>query len=258
MTVATFIFPGAGGGPRIDLFRTRTEDVLIPVKYPGWEESAGLDVSPEPLIAKLAAQIMTHSSSKVIRILGTSIGGHLGYATAHLLQKQGYTIDRFCAVDSFMIHSAAVRAGWIQRPIFRVWTLLLDRNVFELGLYLRSMFWRGLIRIAGNHLPRLISLLSLSKRGLRDRILDDELSMRLLIRGSASWISSFDERFAPLYVPATFLRTRDHACDDAAWRRRCPLSEFVEIPGDHYTFAEPKNLDAFRSIFAQSTTGWRS
>jgi thioesterase domain-containing protein len=81
--------------------------------------------------------------------------------------------------------------------------------------------------------------------------------MRLLIRALAPWLATLDRDPAALETPAALLRialTRD---DDAAWRRRCPHMQIIEIPGGHHTLFDPENIDALRAVFSAATRGWR-
>ncbi len=255
----TIVFPGAKGrAPEMDLFRVDSSDPtqFETISYPRWQLCVGQDVSAETLIADLATQITAKFPRGPIRIIGISIGGHFGYATALRLQAHGRAIAGFCAIDSFMVASSAASAGWMWRALSRGWELLRNRRFSAFVSFVRSLIWRALFRIAGDRLPRLLRTRrfsnQLSSRAAHNGIFDDELSMRLLIRGTATWIGSLDLKPTPLNAPAILLRTRENAGDDLAWRRRCPSIEIVEIPGEHHTISEPENVDAFRGAFTHA------
>ena len=81
--------------------------------------------------------------------------------------------------------------------------------------------------------------------------------MRLLIRTVAPWIPSLDREPIALQAPAILLRTRFTARDDAAWRRRCPNIDIIEIPGAHHTLFDPENISSLRKSFIAAKQKWR-
>lgn len=252
---------GAGGGaPDLDAFRDGGDDPtrLEVIGYPGWRRYVADGFSAEVLIAELAAQIVTKVPHGPIRIVGLSIGGHFGYAIGLYLQARGREIAGLCAIDSFMITSAEPSAGWKGRALQQGFELLRRRRVGEFGRFLRSKLWRGLGRLAGGRLPGLLQRFSSSGRlPSVDPIFEEELSMRLLVRETAPWIGSLDREPVVLKAPAILLRTRLTTCDDAAWRRRCPNVEILEIPGQHHTLFEPENIGSLHKAFLAATRGWR-
>jgi thioesterase domain-containing protein len=255
---------GAGGGaPDLDVFREGFEGVtrFEVIGYPNWKRYVADGFSAEVLIADLVGEISTRVPRGPIRILGVSIGGHFGYAAALRLQAAGREIAGFCAIDSFMIASSKPTAGWKGRALTQGFELLRRRRIRELTRFLRSKFWRGLVRLAGRRLPRLLQLFSslgrLASISAFDPVFEEELSMRLLIRTMAPWIASLDREPVGLKAPAILLRTRLTVGDDAAWRRRCPNIEIFEIKGQHHTLFEPENIGSLREAFVTATFGWR-
>jgi thioesterase domain-containing protein len=259
-----FILPGAGA-ESIDrsLFRAGREDStrFETIAYPGWQRIVDEGLSAEVLISELAAQIVAKAPDGPIRIVGVSIGGHFGYAVALRLQSIGRQIAGLCAVDTFMIASSGPRRGWIGRHLEEGLRLLRKRRLHDFAALLQSLFWRTLLRIWGDRLPRLLSRLGFSSRASANSALDPtlerEMSMRLLLREVAPWIASLDREPVQLNAPVVLLRTRLAAGDDSAWRRRCPNIEIIEIAGDHNTYFEPENADSFREAFAKGTPDWR-
>jgi thioesterase domain-containing protein len=259
-----FILPGAGA-ESIDrsLFRAGREDStrFETIAYPGWQRIVDEGLSAEVLISELAAQIVAKAPDGPIRIVGVSIGGHFGYAVALRLQSIGRQIAGLCAVDTFMIASSGPRRGWIGRHLEEGLRLLRKRRLHDFAALLQSLFWRTLLRIWGDRLPRLLSRLGFSSRASANSALDPtlerEMSMRLLLREVASWIASLDREPVQLNAPVVLLRTRLTAGDDSAWRRRCPNIEIIEIAGDHNTYFEPENAGSFREAFAKGTPDWR-
>ncbi len=258
----TVIFlSGAGGGaPDLDLLREGAEDMtrFEVIGYPGWERYVENGFSAEVLIADLASQIATRVPRGPIRIVGLSIGGHFGYAAALRLQSMGREIAGFCAIDTFMISSSEPSAGWKGRAFAQGLELLRGRRFGEFTRFLRSKFWRALIRLAGSRLPNLLRGFSFSGRLplVSDPIFEGELSMRLLIREAAPWIASLDREPVPLKVPAVLLRTRPAARDDPAWLRRCPSIKICEIPGQHDSLFEAENIGSLREAFLTATRDW--
>ena len=257
------ILPGAKEGtPELAVFRAGLGDAtqFETINYPGWQRYVENGFSAEALIADLASQIATKVPKEPIRIIGISIGGHFGYAAALRLQASGREIGGFCAIDSFMITSAEPTAGWQRRSLARGFELLRKRRIAEVNSYLRSLFWRAWLRLSGDRLPSLIRLFArtgqLPKFFARNRILEEELSMRLLIRETAPWIGSLDRKPVALNAPSILLRTRNNAGDDRAWQRRCPGIEICEIPGKHHSTFEPENINALQERFVAATRGW--
>jgi len=262
---STVVFlPGAGAGvPDLGVFRAKQGDMtrFETIGYPGWQRYVAPGFSPEVLIEDLAAQIMTKVPSGPIRIVGMSIGGHFGYATALHLQSMGREIAAFCAIDAFMISSSEPSAGWRGRALAQGLDLLRKRRIREFIRLARSKLWRALLRLAGGRVPYLLRGITFSGRwssvAAFDSVFESELSMRLLIREAAPWIASLDRDPVPLMGPAILLRTRLTAGDDAAWRRRCPNIEIYQIPGEHLTLFEPENIGSLHDAFITATYEWR-
>jgi thioesterase domain-containing protein len=209
------------------------------------------------LIADLVEEIATRVPQGPIRIVGLSIGGHFGYAAALRLQSMGREIAGFFAIDTFMIASSKPSAGWKGRALAQGLDLLRDWRFGEFARFLRSKFWRSLVRLAGSRLPSLLRGFSSSGRSPSlsafDPVFEEELSMRLLIEAAAPWIASLDREPVALIAPAILLRTRLTASDDPAWRRRCPNIEIFELPGGHHTLFEAENVGSLRQAFLTLT-----
>jgi thioesterase domain-containing protein len=258
-----FCLPGAGGSSDWSLFKAGSEDTtrFETIGYPCWRRIVADGFSVEALISEFAAQIIATAPEAPIHILGSSIGGHFGYAVALRLQTIGREIAGFCAIDSFMIAVSAPRPGWKGRHLEEGWRLLRTGRLNDFATLLRSLFWRALLRSLGDRLPVL-----LRRPGLSHRLteifslaptLEREMSMRLLIREAAPWIASLDREPVALNALAALLRTRLTSGDDPAWRRRCPNIEIVEIAGDHNTYFEQENAGSFREAYFAATRDWR-
>jgi Thioesterase domain len=256
--------PGAGSDSAVNpaFFCSTAEDAprFQTISYPGWRRYVETGFSANKLIQDLAAQIALRVPKGPIRIIGISIGGHLGYAAALALQVGGREIGGFCAVDSFVATSASPMDGWKARALRTGAGLLRDRRLDEFGRFLRSKLWRALLRLAGTRLVSLIRRIARSGRlpwilGA-DPIFGQELSMRLLIREVASWSASLDGDLVALSAPAVFLRTSSNADADPVWKRRCPGIKIIEMPGDHHTLLNSKNPSSFREAFVIGTKEW--
>ncbi len=254
---------GAGGGaPDLNVFREGIDDTtrIEVIGYPGWKRYVADGFSAEALIADLAEEIAIRVPLGPIRIIGHSIGGHFGYAAALRLQSMGREIAGLCAIDSFMIASSKPTSGWRSRAFVQGLQLLRERRFGEFTRFLRSKFWRALVRLAGSRLPTLLQRFSSSSHlpsvSRFDPIFEEELSMRLLIREVAPWIASLDREPLALEAPAILIRTDVTASDDVAWRRRCPNIEIFEIPGQHHTLFEA-DIGSLREAFLTATVHWR-
>lgn len=256
--------PGAGGdAPDLDAFREGDEDTtrFEVIGYPGWKRYVADGFSAETLVGDLTAQIAEKVPRGPVRIVGSSIGGHFGYAAALRLQAMGREIAGFCAIDTFMIASAKPSSGWKGRALAQGLELLRGRRFGEFARFLRSKFWRLLVRLAGSQLPDMHQGSSSSSRlpliAAFDPIFEEELSLRLLIQAAAPWIASLDRDPVALNAPAILLRTRLTASDDPAWLRRCPSMKIFEITGQHHNLYEPENMGSLRAAFLTATRDWR-
>ena len=259
-----FVLSGAGGGvPDLRAFAATPADFarFAPVRYPGWRRYVDEEFSLEVLIRDLANEIVARNPIGRVGILGVSLGGHLGYAVALRLQSLGIEVAGLCVVDSFIISSDAVRPGSSGRYFARALALTRGGSLASLFVMVRSLFWRALLRLVGG---RAISWLrrwrqnDLFRAALRiDPLLEKEISMRLLLRAAAPWISGLDRNPIPLLAPAAHMRTGRTSEDDMAWRARCPNIMTVEIAGDHEGLLDPENFVQLRRGFASATLGWR-
>ena len=254
------VLSGAGGGvPDLRAFVVTPAETtrFAPVVYPGWRRYADEGFSAQALVQELAEEIAGWGGR--VAILGVSLGGHLGYAVALRLQNLGVDVAGLCAVDSFLISSAEIRPGSAGRHFARLSALAQSGSLRRLGTQARSLFWRALLRLAGD---RAVPF-SRRWRGLfravcaADPAFEKELSMRLLMRATAPWLSELDRDPAPLRACAAHLRTASSVDSDGAWRARCPDIEIVEIPGDHDSLLDPENFAGMRRAFASVTRGWR-
>ena len=254
--------PGAGGGvPDLDVFRDGPGDSnqVDVIAYPGWRRYVTPGYSAEALIDELTAEIMRRIPDGPIRIVGFSIGGHFAYAAALRLQAAGREVAGVCAIDSMIIESSGPGEGWRQRALQEALELLRGGRLGDLARFARSRFWRALVRACGHrlaeiahrHSRRLPLLLAL------DPILEEELSMRLLLATVAPWMASLDRNPSALDAPAILLRTGHAAGDDEAWRRRCPTIGIFRIPGTHHNLLGDDNLGALHQAFVAATPGWR-
>jgi thioesterase domain-containing protein len=252
-TSSTFVFfPGAGGETPhlIDQVDGKFETVC----YPGWRRYTEGDFTADALMAELEAQIAAKAPQGPLQIVGYSIGAHFGYLAALRLQTNGREIRRFYALDSFMIGSLAPTQGWPARALAQGIAMIRGRRARDFMLFVRSKFWRAVLRLSPDRLPK--ELAESRPRGLIsrivavDKVLENELTIHLLVRKVAPWLQSLDHDPAILSVPTVLLRTRENSNYDEAWQRRCPQMEIVEISGPHQSLFEPENIVAVRSAFA--------
>jgi thioesterase domain-containing protein len=259
----TVMLSGAGGGV-IDpmLFCSSIHDAtrFPTIGYPGWRRYVEKGFSAKTLVEELSTQIALRVPEGPIRIIGISIGGHLGYAVALYLQASGREIGGFCAIDTLTATSSAPMTGWKTRAIKTGVALLRDRRLGDFGRFLRSRLWRASLRLSGQCLVGLVNRLAPSGRLpwiLRiDSLFEEELSMRLLIREVAPWLASLDDDPTPLRAPALLLRTASTGDADAIWRRRCPWIKVLRIAGDHSTFFEPEKAASLREAFLVGASDW--
>ena len=255
------VLSGAGGGvPDLRAFAATPAEVarFAPVVYPGWRRYTDEGFSAQVLIRDLAEEIAGWRER--VAILGVSLGGHLGYAVALKLQSLGVEVIGLCAVDSFLISSADIRPGSTRRNLAHLRTLARSGSLGRLGTQGRTLFWRALLRMAGDRATPLLRRWrdsSLFRAACAvDPALEKELCMRLLMRATAPWLREVNRNPEPLQIHAAHLRTASAASSDGAWRARCPNIDIVEIPGDHDGLLDPENFTSMRRAFASAMRGW--
>jgi thioesterase domain-containing protein len=259
------VLSGAGGGsPDLTAFRlgfseTTRFEIL---DYPGWRRYVEIEFSLQSLADDLASQIENLIPEGPIRIIGISIGAHIGYAAALRLQAADREISGFCAVDAFMVHSAAPSSGWLIRALELCSRLIREKRLVDLAKFVRSRLWRTLLRLSQE---RLVSILRKAKRSdwpphilAIDPLFEHELNMRLLIRSIAPGIAALDFEPFVLKTPVVLVRTELNADSDEGWQRRCARLKVLQIPGNHETMFEPQNIAAFGEAFGEVTREWQS
>jgi thioesterase domain-containing protein len=255
----TFLyFPGGGGGGEHDM-AAFAAGLRYPVRfetiaYPGWQRYVEDGFSAESLVAELTAETVKRVPAGPVRIMGLSLGGHLGYAVALRLREMGRKVALFCAIDSFLVASSEPSSGWQRRALGDALDLLRKGRFKELATFARSKAWRAVMRLAGGRLTGQLRRFSGSGQlpaiFTADAVAEHELSMRLLLREIAPWVAALDRNPVPLPVPAILLRTAASAQFDQAWTRRCPHVAIREVPGKHLTLFEPENIAGLRQAFA--------
>lgn len=260
LAFAIVLLPGAGGGsPDPAMFGADICRIgrVVTINYPGWRRYLTNTFSANELIEDLVSQITTRVPEAPIYIIGISLGGHLGYATALHLQAMGHQIRGFCAIDTFMVKSVAPRPGWKGRALADGLEALRKGRLIA---FMRSRFWRGMLRLVDTRLSELVRKAAYSKKSpfifSIDPTLEQELNMRLLLKNVTPWLGSLDLKPATLNGPSILIRTAANASDDAAWRRRCPSIEIFEIPGTHHSIFESENVADFREFFRRATRRW--
>ena len=248
--------PGASGAaPDLSVLLLAPDDALEfqTVGYPGWRRYIAEDFSALVLLTELTNEVVRRVPAGPIVLLGMSLGGHFCYAIALELLARGREVAGVCLIDSFMVHSAGPGKGWIGRAIEDALDLLRRGEIREFLRHLRSKVYRAYLRLAG---ARLAAVLRRRSRAVTDPVLESEISMRLLLRETAPWIASLDRDPRQLFVPVTLLRTAETATDDAAWQRRCPAIQILEVRGGHLTLFAPEHVAGLRDAFNTARKHW--
>lgn len=254
------VLPGASGhAPDCAPFCAdpSDRDRVVALCYPGWQAHVDAGLTAEALVDALAAQVMDHVPQAPMVLLGVSIGGHFAYATALRLESLGRSVAGLCIIDSGTI-TAARSAQWKARLVSHAADLLRRGRPGALALHARQLAWRGLFRLAGDGLPALARdyAMPLRRIGGIDPAFAEELSMRLLIRMTATWLRGLGDAPPRLRAPAALLRTRATVSNDDLWRRRCPDLRIIDLPGNHETLFEVENAAALRAAFLAATAEW--
>lgn len=262
MTSTVFLAGSGGGFPDVSQLRTGPEDRsrFETIDYPGWKRYVQPHFKPELLISDLSAEIESRVPSGPIRIVGISMGGHFGYLVALDLQARGRQIEGLCAIDSFIVTTAAPTPGWGNRALAEFLGTVRRRKLGNLYILCRSKFWRAMLRATGDMLPALLRRASELGWAVRfveaDPILKRELDIRTMARQCAPWLARIDEAPSPLSIKTALLRTRNHADSDSMWRARCPNLEVHEIEGSHETLFEAENVGGLRKAFVKASLDW--
>ena len=255
------VLSGAGGGvPDLRAFCATSSamDDFAPLTYPGWQRYAEEGFCARALLEDLANDIAR--LGRRVAILGVSLGGHLGYGVALRLQQLDVEVVGLCAVNSFIISSTDMRPGSTLRHFSRLRTLAQSGSIERIGIQVRSLFWRALLRLAGDNVMPLLRRWNkafLFRAACHDPVFESELNMRLLMRATAPWLRGLDNDPSPLKASAALLRTASAAAADAAWRIRCPEIQIIEIPGDHDSLLDLQNHGRMRTAFASAIKDWR-
>jgi len=194
-----------------------------------------------------------------IHIIGFPLGAHFGYAVALRLQAMGRTVGGLCAIDSVMSPSIAPQVGWQRKAASEGGRLLQERRFREFFVFLRSKFWRAVIRLSFGSLRLVLRVFA--RAGVRsmswlDPVMEQEISLRLLLQNVQPWLNALQRDPVALNAPASLLRTAEAGHDDVAWRRRCPAMDVHEIPGTHLSLFDAQYADALRRTLATATAGW--
>jgi thioesterase domain-containing protein len=254
------VLPGASGhAPDCTPFcaDASDRDRFFSLRYPTWKTHVDAGLTAETLVEGLAAEIMERVPRRPVILLGHSIGGHFAYAIALRLEGLGHAVAGLCIIDAGTI-TAARSAHWKARLASRAADLVRRGQPGALALLPRQLAWRGLFRLAGDRLPVLAQRYAtpLHWIGVIDSTFAEELSMRLLIRITATSMRSLDDHSAILRAPAVLLRTGVTASHDDIWRHRCPDVRIIDIPGNHETLYEAENAAALRAAFLAATADW--
>lgn len=259
------VLPGANSkGPGRDFFAEGPDDPCQyrTLGYPGWQQMLTDDFSASSLVEGLVAEISDIVPRGPIRIIGISLGGHLGYAAALKLQSQGREIGTLCAVNSFMVNSAAPRSGWQQRALQLGLGLLRKRRIGDFANFIRARVWRTMLRLGEGDPRKLLSRSGLARRLVsqfaREPMFEEELSMRIRLAETAPWVGTLDVNPVALMAPAILFRTAETAVCDPAWQHRCPKISIIEMPGTHQTWFHLENHATFRKQFLAATQEWRA
>lgn len=258
-----FFLPGSGGGtPNLSVLNEGGAYPINfhPLEYPGWSEYVKSGFSPDDLISELSMNIESIAPVGPINIVGLSLGGHFAYLLALDLQKKGRRVDLVVAIDSFMVATAKPMPGWKRRATHEVALLILKGKIGGIVRFARSKMLRMFIRSLGDRLPAALNLISrinwASNMLSYDKVLRQELDIRMLARVVAPWLAAIDEHPVELSIPAMHLRTSDSSTSDVAWLRRCPKLQVYTVTGTHETLFDTENSAVLRKqFFAAISTG---
>jgi thioesterase domain-containing protein len=253
-----FIYlPGADNNPQVlAAFARGLDDYsFLYVGYPGWRRYAARDFTFEQLAHELAIEINERVPSGPIRIVGCSIGGHLGYAAALHLQSMGRKVIALCTIDSYITpQKRLVESNGSRKPgvLNRVFDLLRAGNLSDLSIFIETRFLRALFRSGGRYLIKAGSYIPRRNHVTDSTLLQYEWSMHLLLQRMRPWSAKVNHSPVALHIPVAALRTSMSAIDDETWRQRCPEITFHEILGFHDDLLTPEFIAGVRDCFANS------
>jgi thioesterase domain-containing protein len=214
--------------------------------FPGWERFVPGGFSAEVLVRDLAAHVEGLVPTGPVRIVGYSLGAHLGYATALHLQAKGRDIAGFCAID------ASIRS----HPLLETLLLLREGELRSLYRFARLKIRNTAIRFSRRRPwdPSHYTAAQAEEFG------GEPESVKALIRwlfAANPWIMSLDTNPTQLKAPCALVRTRPSAGDDRAWTARCPGIRILGIPGTHRTLLSAEHIDDARDAVIAAIREWR-
>ena len=208
------------------------------VSFPGWRRYASNEFSADLLIGEVAAYVESEAPTGPLRIVGLSLGAHVGYAAAVRLQSRGREVVGFCAIDGTM-------SGYPWRQGLQ---LLKERQFRVLWATAMAKARHSLIRLRGTKGPL---------HAKADSDVATPPSLVLWLASARTWTLSLDFNPVPLNASNALVRTRPSAADDKVWKRRCPGIRILQVPGTHHTFMDSQHINSFRLAMATAICDWR-
>lgn len=236
---------------RLVRFRGALADAMTvrAVDYGDWQHWAAPGFGPDALLARVVENIAAAQPSGELRLLGYSVGGHVGFAAARRLRRMGRAVGLLGILDTNLSehpHSGfrterhdraterarilrGLRAGEAAAPVaeFAARRLLSPR-------------WSPLLRTLARHRHARLP----GELGFH---LHDRLRARRLLELIGPLRPDGRDAGALADVPVCIFRANEqerHAAPDLGWRHVCPEARVVAVDGGHHTMLDPPHLDA--------------
>lgn len=259
-----FWAPGVGGP---DLTAVRLADTLsklgdvVMLDYLPVDPARLHLVSFEDVVAGVVRQIRaTATPGEPLRLLGYSLGGIAAFEAASILSSEGRSVEFVCLLDSApatintrvpsLIERSLVRdafrrnsLGWLRRiNLSRLFELLVERQLQRGHFSILAAEWRTLNSLQLRHFSlilRHIATQYVRGRALSRYAITGRLKRICLIRAADN--PDWSEE------PA-----------DLGWNRFADEVHVWTVPGHHYSFLDPTNVEATRDAIVAAWATCRS
>jgi thioesterase domain-containing protein/acyl carrier protein len=263
-----FLIPGMGGETPLEggfIAACAPALHVATVDLPDWPEMMAPTFRMEDLIERTAAEIMQRAPDGPIRLAGFSLGGHVAFGAAQVLQSRGRTIGFFGILDT----NTALKQRLVARGPAPIRTLRYARwemhnlakaarrgeasdKLGELTAQLLTQpgkTWRLRLAARWRHMK-----LPASYAMYLNIYLREQLQSRLL----RIWQTEGSYGPRTLHAPVVLFRSEEHTADEPAdlgWSELCPDLHEVNVTGNHRSMLQPPHLANLCAQFIREVNG---
>lgn len=250
-TLLVHLLPGLSRDEqRLVRFREAFTGVMTvrAVDYGDWRHWTAPGFGPEDLVARVVENIAVAQPDGELRLLGYSVGGHLGFAITQRLRRLGRTVGLLGILDTNLAEhpDSGFRTERHDRAMERA-RILSGLRAGEAAAPVAEFAARRLLG------PRWSPVLRTLARHRHARLpgelgfhLHDRLRARRLLELIGPLRPGVRDTGVLAGVPVCVFRANEqerHAAPDLGWRHFCPDARVVAVDGGHHTMLDPPHLD---------------